>query len=163
VPIRPDLVACWVYRINPAGALELLLIRRAPGRILPGLWQCVTGSLEPGERVAEGALREVVEETGFGPDQIEAFYDLDLVNTFHEPSVDGVLVEAVFAARVRADAVPVISHEHDDLRWAAPADATALVVWPAYHVAIKQISEYLLDPARASWFELTLDGRRVVD
>ena len=69
--LRPDLVACWVYRVTDAGTLEFLLIKRAPGRILPGLWQCVTGSLEEGERVALGALRELVEETGFGPDQIE--------------------------------------------------------------------------------------------
>ncbi|HYX12101.1 MAG TPA: NUDIX domain-containing protein [Candidatus Acidoferrum sp.] len=161
--LRPDLVACWVYRVTDAGTLEFLLIKRAPGRILPGLWQCVTGSLEEGERVALGALRELVEETGFGPDQIEAFYDLDLVNTFHEPSVDAVLVESVFAARVRADAVPALSHEHDDLRWVAPTEAQTLVVWPAYHHAIERIPEYLLDPARAPWFELTLDGRRVID
>ena len=33
----------------------------------PGLWQCVSGSLEAGERVAAGALRELAEETGLGP------------------------------------------------------------------------------------------------
>ena len=82
-----------MFRVATHGARverpEILLIRRAPGRILPGLWQCVSGSLEPGERVAAGALRELAEETGFGGDDIEAFYDLDLVNQFHEPSVDG--------------------------------------------------------------------------
>ena len=60
-PLRPDLVECWVYRVTADRGLEILLIRRAPGRILPGLWQCVTGALEPGERVALGALREVIE------------------------------------------------------------------------------------------------------
>jgi 8-oxo-dGTP pyrophosphatase MutT (NUDIX family) len=161
--MRPDLVECWVYRVTAAGTLELLLIRRAPGRILPGLWQCVTGRLEPGERVAMAALREVVEETGLGPDAIEAFCDLDLVNMFHEPSVDAVLVEPVFAVRVRANATPSLSHEHDDLRWVTPAEARGLVVWPAYHEAIARIEAYLLDPVRAPWFELTMDGRRVVD
>ncbi len=107
-PLRPDLVDCWIYRAAtdgdardaaPVGAggsdragAGILLLRRAPGRILPGLWQCVSGSLEPGERVAMGALRELREETGFGPDAIEAFYDLDLVNQFHEPSVDAVVL-----------------------------------------------------------------------
>jgi 8-oxo-dGTP pyrophosphatase MutT (NUDIX family) len=160
--LRPDFVACWVYRLTDAGTLELLLIRRAPDEFMAGMWQCVTGSLEDGERIAPAALREVVEETGFVPDQIEAFYDLDLVNSFHEPSADAVLVEAVFAARVAADAQPVLSPEHDDLRWVAPAEAATLVVWPAYHVAIERISTYLLDPTRSPWFELTLDGRRVV-
>jgi 8-oxo-dGTP pyrophosphatase MutT (NUDIX family) len=162
-PLRPDLVECWVYRITSHGGLEILLIRRAPGRILPGLWQCVTGSLESGERVAVGALREVIEETGFGPDSIEAFFDLDLVNMFHEPSVDGVLIAPVFAVRVRPDAEPTLSHEHDDMRWVAPAEAAALVVWPAYREAIGRIQECLLDPVRAPWFELSLEGRRVVD
>lgn len=160
-PVRPDLVECWVYRAGARG-LEILLIRRAPGRILPGLWQCVTGGIEPGERVAAAALREVLEETGYGPTEIEAFYDLDLVNQFHEPSVDSILIEPVFAVRVRPNAEPTLSHEHDDMRWVDAAGARALVVWPAYVVAIGRIESLLVEPARAAWFELSLDGRRVV-
>ena len=73
-PLRPDIVDCWIFRVGeaspgvgpggpaagstPPGA-EILLLRRAPSRILPGLWQCVSGSLEPGERIALGALREL--------------------------------------------------------------------------------------------------------
>ena len=59
--LRPDLIECWVFRVAPpadatdprpdADRLEILLIRRAPSRIFPGLWQCVTGGVEPGERV----------------------------------------------------------------------------------------------------------------
>ena len=90
-PFRPDLIDCWMFRVGMTSRAverpEILLIKRSPGRILPGLWQCVSGSLEPGERVTAGALRELAEETGFGPDAIEAFYDLDLVNQFHEPSL----------------------------------------------------------------------------
>lgn len=41
--------------------LEVLLIERADH---PGYWQSVTGSQEPGETLAETALREVAEETG---------------------------------------------------------------------------------------------------
>ncbi len=89
---------------------EILLLRRSPGRILPGLWQCVSGTLEPDERVALGALREVEEETGVVAADIEAFYDLDFVNQFHEPSMDGIVTAACFAvARPpdrRAAAVP---------------------------------------------------------
>ena len=71
-PFRPDLVECWIYRQRLGGDPEFLLIRRAPGRIFAGLWQCVTGGLEPGERVPMAALREVGEEIGFGPEEIEA-------------------------------------------------------------------------------------------
>ena len=85
------------------------MLRRAPGRILPGLWQCVSGSVEPDVRIATEALRELKEETGFGPDQIEAFYDLDFVNQFHEPSYDAIVTAAIFAVRIRdgAAAEPV--------------------------------------------------------
>lgn len=163
-PIRPDFVDCWIYRV-PLSARniahpEILLLRRAPGKILPGLWQCVSGSLEPDERVAVGALREVAEETGFVDDGIEAFYDLDLVNQFHEPSVDGVVMAAVFAVRVPPHAEPVLSREHDGARWLSVPDAHAAVIWPAYRTAIERIRDDLADPARAAWFELTREGAR---
>jgi len=159
---RPDLVDVWIFRVGPAG-LELLLMRRAAGRILPGLWQGVSGSLEAGERIAAGALRELGEETGFDEDDIEAFYDLDQVNQFHEPSVDAVVTSAVFAVRVRPDAEPVLSHEHDAHRWVTPAEALELIVWPAYRESIARVERDLLDPVREAWFRLRPDGRRMVD
>jgi len=174
-PLRPDIVDCWVFRVDDdrgadggaggaeggTGGAEILLLRRAPGRILPGLWQCVSGSLEPGERIALGALRELEEETGIGPGSIEAFYDLDLVNQFHEPSVDAVVLAAVFAVRVRPGTEPALSHEHDDARWLAPDDAHREVVWPGYREAIDRIRRDILDPERGPWFALDLDGRRL--
>lgn len=159
--LRPDLVDCWMYRLAEGGP-EILLVRRAPGRILAGLWQCVSGSLEPGERVAAGALRELREETGFGPEAIEAFYDLDLVNQFHEPSVDAILAAAVFAVRLRPDASPELSHEHDGARWLSVEAAHREVVWPGYRTAIERIRDDLLDPDRAPWFELDGEGQRVL-
>ena len=161
-PFRPDLVDCWIYRDAPNGT-EILLIRRAPGRILPGLWQCVSGSIEPGERVAAAALREVAEETGFAGDALLGFYDLDLVNQFHEPSVDAVMSSAVFAVRVDPDADVRLSHEHDAARWLSLTDAHREVVWPGYRTAIERIRDDLADPERIAWFALTRDGNRAVD
>jgi 8-oxo-dGTP pyrophosphatase MutT (NUDIX family) len=159
---RPDLVDCWIFRGGPgsAGETEILLLRRAPGRILPGLWQCVSGSLEEGERVTAGALRELDEETGLGSAAIEAFYDLDLVNQFHEPSMDGIVTAAVFAVRVAAGAELRLSHEHDAARWLAVDAAYTDVVWPGYRTAIERIRDDLADPERAVWFELDLEGQR---
>jgi 8-oxo-dGTP pyrophosphatase MutT (NUDIX family) len=161
---RPDIVAIWIYRVpDPAypEAIELLLLRRAPERPLPGLWQCVTGRIEPDERVALAALREVAEETGITGEAIQAFYDMDLVSQFHWPDVDGVLSEVVFAVRVAVTTEPVLSAEHDEMRWVDPAEAIRLSVWPAYREAIERVATILPDPERSVWLQTGLDGRRV--
>ncbi len=160
-PSRPDLVECWVFRVPPAGDAEFLLIRRAPGRIFPGLWQCVTGGLEPGERVPMTALREVHEEIGFGRAEIEAFYDLDQVTHFYDEGPDAIVAGAIFAIRVRLDAEPVLSHEHDGVRWASRDEALRLVVWPTYRDTIDRILGKLLDPDVENWFRLDLEGHRL--
>ncbi len=163
-PVRPDLVDVWVYRVTRSARNveqpEVLLMRRAPGKVLAGLWQGVSGSLEKGERVTAGALRELREETGFDAEAIEAFYDLDLVNTFHEPSVDGIISAAVFAVRVGPEASPNLSVEHDDFAWRPIDEAYEAVIWPGYRTAIERVRDDLGDPERAPWFELTLDGGR---
>jgi len=162
VTIRPDMIECWVFRVVPPDdRVEILLIRRAPDRIFPGLWQCVTGSIEPGETVPEAAMREVREETGLGPDEIEAFYDLDQVAPFFDEGPDAVVVSAIFAARAWPDAEPAASPEHDGLRWVPAVDAPALAIWPSYAASIRRVTEVLLDPAREPWFRLDADGRRI--
>jgi dATP pyrophosphohydrolase len=135
-------------------------MRRAPGRILAGLWQCVSGRLEPGETILAGALRELAEETGFAGDGLERLYNLDQVNQFYEPTVEGILTAAIFAVRVPPGSEPRLSHEHDALRWVSPQEALEIAVWPAYRESIRRIETDLVDPARAAWFELDQDGRR---
>ena len=159
---RPDLIECWLFRVpTPASPPEYLLIRRAPGRIFAGLWQCVTGGIEPGERIPETVLREVREETAVEGDAIEAFYDLDLSYEFYDEGPDALVTAAAFAMRVRPDAEPRLSHEHDALRWETREAALGLAVWPAYADAMARIEFRLLDPASARWFALSPDGRRL--
>jgi len=165
-PFRPDIVECWIFRLPEPGRVEVLLIRRSASRIFPGLWQCVTGGLEAGERVPIAALREVSEEVGFGAAEIEAFYDLDQVSHFYDEGPDAVVAAAIFAIRVRADAVPRLSHEHDDARWMEAAEAARVAVWPSYRQTIERIVGSLADTSLAGtsaapWFELTMDGRRL--
>ena len=160
-PHLPDLVECWVFRVPPDGEPQFLLIRRAPGRIFPGLWQCVTGGLEPGERVPPAALREVREEVGFGPAEIEAFYDLDQVTHFYDEGSDAIVSGAIFAVRVGPGAEPVLSHEHDGFRWVGRDEARRLAVWPSYRETIERILGTLLDPEAEPWFRLDPEGRRL--
>ncbi len=86
---RPEILLIRRRRPDPAGPVAVRL--RFP---------------RAGERSPAGALRELAEETGFGPEAIEGFYDLDLVNQFHEPSVDGIVTAAVFAVRLHPTAEP---------------------------------------------------------
>jgi len=161
-PYRPDLVDVWIFHVAPVRGLEILMMRRAPGRILAGLWQGVSGGLEAGERIVDGALRELAEETGIGPDRVDAFYDLDQVNTFHVAAVDAILVSAVFAARVAPGVEPRLSHEHDAAEWLAVDEAIRRSVWPAYRESIRRIVDHLADPDMAQWFVIPL-APRVVD
>jgi 8-oxo-dGTP pyrophosphatase MutT (NUDIX family) len=161
VSLRPDLIECWVFRVTDGGAVEILLIRRAAHRIFPGLWQCVTGGVEPGERIPAAAMREVREETGLGPDEIEAFYDLDQVAPFYDEGADAVVVSAIFAARVRPGAEPRESWEHDGLRWVPAEEAPRLAIWPSYAASIRRVRELLLDPELEPWFRLDPDGARI--
>ena len=117
-PFRPDLVDCWMYRVaagrgtrgaaaapcagpDPARPVAVRVGLARAGRARRRWARCASSRRRPGST----------------PTDIEAFYDLDLVNQFHEPSVDAVVTAAVFAVRVRPDAEPRLSHEHDDARW----------------------------------------------
>ena len=158
---RPDIVDVWIYRDGTAGP-EVLLMRRVPGRVMPGLWQSVSGSVEADERIVDSALRELREETGFERPVVEEFFDLDLVIPFHTSYVDAIVTTAVFAAHVRPGAEPVLSHEHDRYRWVPLQQAIDEVIWPGYREAIRRIEENLLDPVRALWFEIAPDGKNTV-
>jgi 8-oxo-dGTP pyrophosphatase MutT (NUDIX family) len=157
MPVRPDLVDCWIFRRTEAET-DVLLLRRAPDRILPGLWQGVSGSVEPAERIVDAARREVLEETGIDARTTGTLFDLDLVNAFHWPAVDAIVLSAQFALRVGSDTEPVLSHEHDAARWVAIDAASREVIWPGYRDALARIRDDLSDPDRAVWFELDPDG-----
>jgi len=169
--VRPDLVECWVFRVAPPSGpsderrdtdrLEILLVRRASHRIFPGLWQCVTGGVESGERVPAAALREVEEETGLGVADVEAFFDLDQAAPFYDEGSDAVVVSAIFAVRVRPDAAPRPSHEHDAMQWVPAAEAPSLAIWPSYAESVRRVRDLLLDPELARWFQLDVNGGRV--
>ena len=139
----------------------MLMLHRAPGRVLAGLWQGVSGKIEMDEQIVHAALREVREETGITGDKIEALYSLDSVASFLWAPLDAVMSSVHFALRVRPDVEPARSLEHDDHRWLSFDDAIAASVWPDYRESIRRVRDCILDPERAPWFELSLAGQPI--
>jgi 8-oxo-dGTP pyrophosphatase MutT (NUDIX family) len=156
VTLRPDLVDVWVYCVVD-GDLRVLMLRRSTEKVLAGLWQGVSGSIDEGERVRDAALRELFEETGFTRGDLRGFAQLDFVASFLWEPLDAVVSSVHFAAEVAPDAEPTLSREHDAFEWLPADEAIRRSAWPAYREAIVRIRENLLDPDRAPWFRLVLD------
>jgi lipoyl(octanoyl) transferase len=161
MPVRPDLVECWVFRVAPSGRPEYLLIRRSDDRIFPGIWQPITGGIDPGESAPAAAIRELGEEVGLAGADIEVLYDLDQVGSFFDEALDAIVNSVMFAARMRVEATPRLSHEHVDLAWADGEEALRRSVWPAYRDSVAPIERLAADPELARWFELDPGGRRL--
>jgi 8-oxo-dGTP pyrophosphatase MutT (NUDIX family) len=104
----------------------------------------------------------VSEETGIGPDDIEGFFDLDMVSSFYDEGADALVSGAIFALRVRPDVEPRLSHEHDAFRWAGADEARSLAVWPSYAECLDRVRRCLLASGDARWFELDLEGHRLL-
>ncbi|MGV9271313.1 NUDIX domain-containing protein [Kitasatospora sp. NPDC003701] len=97
---------------------RILLVRRAPHDVLPGLWEYPGGGREEGEGVEEGAARELAEETGLAGLPLEYLRHLDFTNQA------GRRVRQFIFTAVVPDGTPVVlSRDHDAHRW---VDADAL-------------------------------------
>ena len=93
---------------------RILMIRRAPHDVLPGLWEYPGGTRETGEDVAAGAARELAEETGLTRLPLEYARSLDFTSRRGRRAR-----QFVFTAVV-PDGTPVtLSPEHDGHQWAS--------------------------------------------
>lgn len=115
-----------VFVIRAVGTRwKVLLLRRASGTRSPGSWEAVHGRIEPGEKPAPAARRELREETGL---EAERLYSIT-VNPFYLAANDTVQLAVAFAAFVSSTDV-VISEEHDGFEWLSPAAANKRFSWP---------------------------------
>ena len=130
-----------VYVIGRAadGGLHALTLRRATGRS-PGSWEAVHGHIESGERPAETAWREVIEETGLTPDRL---YNLSRVESFYLHRMDAVALVPAFVAMVSGTPAVTVSNEHDRAEWLPIAEARARMAWPRCRRALDDIAELL--------------------
>jgi len=133
--IRVSLVDVYVMR-RIGGRPECLVLRRAAGGRCPGSWETVHGHIEPGERPAEAAARELVEETGLTPERL---YNLSRVESFYQHRIDEVALVPVFVAIVSAGAEIRLGAEHDRFEWLESAQAESRFAWPRERRALADI------------------------
>jgi len=130
-----------VYVIRGSGpGLEYLVLRRGAGGRCPGSWEAVHGHIEPGERPAEAAIRELEEETGLTPVRL---YNLSRVESFYQHRIDEVAMVPVFAAFVAEDAAVRLGSEHDRYEWLAVRAAADRLAWPRERRALDDIVQLL--------------------
>ncbi len=123
---------------------RVLLVRRADS----GRWALPGGGHEIGETIAETAVREVREETGYAV-EVEALTGI-YTDPRHIIAYDDGEVRQQFALAFRARLVggePRLSDESTDLAWVAPDDLDALDLHPSMRLRIT----HALDRGRAPY------------
>jgi 8-oxo-dGTP pyrophosphatase MutT (NUDIX family) len=123
------------------------LIRDAGGRILfvrhvDGHWTFPAGAMDPGERPAEGAAREVLEETGVvvEPTRIVGVYGGGPAFQATYRNGDEVAwVTIMFEARIVSGEPAPSDDETAEVRWAAADDAFELELSPASRWMLQRV------------------------
>ena len=145
----PFSVHVFLVRVVGDERSYLLFHRNArPELGLPAFWQVVSGALEPGESLADAALREVREETGL---TLASVTDTGFCHRYpvrpewrkwygEEPEV---IEEHVFYALVEPSAEPVLSTEHKSWRWCSLEEANHLLTFGANSMCLQAVERGL--------------------
>ncbi len=112
-----------------------------------GIWNVAAGQIEDGESFADGAKRELLEETGLVAQltrlgQPQAYEVEERFQHLYAPGEYTVIVQA-FSAEAPAAWEPTMNHEHDMYRWCSLADALALLHWPGAREELRTLAAQL--------------------
>jgi dATP pyrophosphohydrolase len=139
---QPNFVAGYI--VDPKAPKEplYLLLRRSQHSYLPGIWQMVTGKLNPEESASLAVHREILEETGLICQEI---YNVD-VTTFYDQSKNCIAFSANFCAFSNYLKPVVLSpKEHDQYQWCNLAEALNLLAFPTQKETLAFINkQYVL-------------------
>ncbi len=135
------------------GEPRYLLLQRSPGQLYEGIWQGVTGKIQPGEKAWEAALRELREETGLRPLKM---WTVDHVNFYYEAATDQLNGIPVFGVELAPGEV-VLSPEHQAHRWCSVEEAAELLLWDQQREGLRVFHEMLTRyPDKLRWMEIAI-------
>ena len=142
-----SVVEVCVFRMEGDRPVYLLLRRSDREPVYPGLWQIVTGTVEPGEKGLDAAVREVREETGAVP---ERFWVVPFTHAFYDHRRDAVNIVPFFAARFPPETHITLSEEHSRFEWLPFAAARERLVWPGQRNGLEIVEQYVVGGEEAS-------------
>ena len=126
---------------------EYLMLKRIISR--GGVWQGVTGAPENNETIAEGAKRELYEETGykvFTLIKTDVFYIIPMQNKWKDiyPEDTKEIPEYLFIGKISEPGPPQIDPiEHDDWKWCSYEEAMDLLSWKNNKSALEFVHRFL--------------------
>lgn len=125
--IISNMIQLHPVRVERGEIEHLLLLRSDRVLYARGIWQVITGKIEPGETALEAARREMIEETGH---EGSAWAALPDVATFYFEPTDQVILSPMLACLLPEGAEPRLSHEHTAFAWLGLAEAQERVPYP---------------------------------
>ena len=134
---------CHIFRLVDNEPIYLLL-KRSPGQVYPGIWQCVTGKIEAGEKPHETALRELKEETGLTPLFI---WTVDQVNHFFEAEQIRMNLIPIFGVEVESEMV-TLSPEHTEYKWCHVNEGVDLLLWNQQKQGLKTFHQMITEKSK---------------
>jgi len=126
---------------------DYLMLKRIISR--GGVWQGVTGAPENNETIAEGAKRELFEETGYRDFTLiktDIFFIIPMQDKWKHiyPKDTKEIPEYLFIAKIHETGPPQIDPiEHDDWKWCSYEKALDLLSWENNKNALEFVHKFL--------------------